>query len=348
MPLIAITKCYTTISNQALQVLSGCAPLDLKIELEIEVAKQIKIIKKEEIYEGFQNFDCEELMKPWDTISIGWIYFESPDTGHEIYTDGSKINNQVGAAYVYYYNGTETACLIRLGNQNTVFMAEVMAISSSIDYCIDKNIRNSKVIIDSRSTLMAIKSTEEKRRIIIETKKKLKLTKIHFQWVRAHNGTVGNERADALAKLAASKDQIYTEFGPSEAQVRYSGKVLLATKWQERWNNSAKGSWTKKFFKEAKFNRLHGDFYYNQVLTSHGVFGAHQERLFGKEGACPCGEQLETIEHILLKCKIWGKERDDWSKIWLQKDISDLVFYSPFKKSATDILKKLMSSRLTS
>ncbi|GBM36552.1 hypothetical protein AVEN_65083-1 [Araneus ventricosus] len=91
----------------------------------------------------------------------------------------------------------------------------------------------------------------------------------------------------------------YTEFGPSEAQVMYRGKVLLARKWQERWNNSAMGSWTKKFFEKVKFNRLYGDF--NQVLTSHGVFGAHQERLFGKEGGCPCGEQPETFEHILLK-----------------------------------------------
>ncbi|GBL96429.1 hypothetical protein AVEN_43740-1 [Araneus ventricosus] len=226
MPLIAITKCYTTVSNETLQVLSGCSPLDLKIELEIEVAKQIKIIKKEEIYEGFQNFYCEELMKPWDTISIGWIYFELSDAGHDIYTHGSKINNQVGVAYVHYYNGTETdSCLIRLGNQNTVFMAEVMAISRAIDYCIDKNIRNSKVITDSRSTLMAIESTEEKRRII-EIKKKLKLTKIQLQLARAHNGSVGNERADTLAKLAASKDQIDAEFGPSKAQVRYRGKVF--------------------------------------------------------------------------------------------------------------------------
>ncbi|GBN87256.1 hypothetical protein AVEN_168436-1, partial [Araneus ventricosus] len=128
-------------------------------------------------------------------------------------------------------------------------------------------------------------------------------------WVRAHNGTVGNERADALAKLAASKDQIDTEFCPSKAQVRYRGKVLLATTWQERLSNSAKGSWTRKFLKEVKFNRLYGGFYYNQVLKSHGVFGEHQARLFGKEGGCPCGERLETIEHILLKCKIWGKER---------------------------------------
>ncbi|GBL94963.1 hypothetical protein AVEN_187476-1 [Araneus ventricosus] len=132
------------------------------------------------------------------------------------------------------------------------------------------------------------------------------------------------------------------------SQVRYRGKVLLATKWQERWNNSAKASWTKKFFKEVKFSRLYGDFYYNQVLTSHGVFGALQKRLFGKEGGCPCGEQLETVEHILLRCKIWGKERDDWPKSWLQKDISDLVFYLPLKKGFIDILKKLMSSRLTS
>ncbi|GBL63492.1 hypothetical protein AVEN_48025-1 [Araneus ventricosus] len=98
-----------------------------------------------------------------------------------------------------------------------------MAISRTIDYSIDKNIRNSKVITDSRPTLMAIESTEEKKRIIIEIKKKLKLTRIQLQWDRADNGTVGNERADAPSKLAASKDQIDTEFGPSKAQVRNRG-----------------------------------------------------------------------------------------------------------------------------
>ncbi|GBM55531.1 hypothetical protein AVEN_16347-1 [Araneus ventricosus] len=107
-------------------------------------------------------------MKPWDTVSIGWIYFETSSTGHEIYTDGSKINNQVGEAYVHYDNGKETdSCLLRLGNQNTVFMAEVIIIYKEIDYCIDENIRNSRVFTDSRSALMAIESTEENRRIII-------------------------------------------------------------------------------------------------------------------------------------------------------------------------------------
>ncbi|GBM89133.1 hypothetical protein AVEN_140458-1 [Araneus ventricosus] len=66
---------------------------------------------------------------------------------------------------------------------------------------------------------MAIETTEENRRIIIEIKKKLKLTKMQFQWIRAHNETLGNERADALANLAACKDQIDTESGPSKAQV---------------------------------------------------------------------------------------------------------------------------------
>ncbi|GBN73867.1 hypothetical protein AVEN_150656-1 [Araneus ventricosus] len=175
---------------------------------------------------------------------------------------------------------------------------------------------------------MAIESTDEKRRIIIGIKKKLKLTKIQLQRVRTHNGTVGNERADALAKLAASKDQIDAEFGPSKAQVSLAKNGSCAIKPQPT-------------------NRLYGDFYYNQMLTSHGVFGVHQGRLFGKEGGCPCGE-LETIDHILLKCKILGEERDDWPKSWLQKDISDLVFHSPFKKGAIDILETLMSSRLTS
>ncbi|GBO01660.1 hypothetical protein AVEN_172215-1 [Araneus ventricosus] len=182
-------------------------------------------------------------------------------------------------------------------------MAEVM----SVDYCIDKNIRNSKVITDSRSTLMAIESTEEKRRIIIEIKKKLKLIKIQLQWVRAHNGTVGNERADALVKLAANKDKIEPNLVRKMLMLGIGARYYLLRNGKKDGIIQQRDHGLRNF--SVKFNGLYGDFYYKQALTSHGVFGAHQERLFGKEGGCPCGEQLETIEHILLKCKIWGKER---------------------------------------
>ncbi|GBN33288.1 hypothetical protein AVEN_124217-1 [Araneus ventricosus] len=38
--LIAITKSYKTVSNEALQILSGCTPLDLKIVTEIETTRE--------------------------------------------------------------------------------------------------------------------------------------------------------------------------------------------------------------------------------------------------------------------------------------------------------------------
>lgn len=54
---------------------------------------------------------------------------------NEIYTDGSKINNQVGSAMIVYKNKIKVfeRCF-RLNNEATVYMAEIHAIDRAIEY----------------------------------------------------------------------------------------------------------------------------------------------------------------------------------------------------------------------
>ncbi|GBM56948.1 hypothetical protein AVEN_82438-1 [Araneus ventricosus] len=61
--------------------------------------------------------------------------------------------------------------------------------------------------------------------------------------------------------------------------------------------------------------RLSADFYYNQIITGHGIFGAFQNRMFGKDCKCQCGED-ETIKHVLMECPVWAQQRDKLPKSW--------------------------------
>ncbi|GBM34475.1 hypothetical protein AVEN_209020-1 [Araneus ventricosus] len=89
--------------------------------------------------------------------------------------------------------------------------------------------------------------------------------------------------------------------------------------------------------------RLSADFYYNQIITGHGIFGTFQNRMFGKDCKCQCGED-ETIQHGLMECPVWAQQRDKLPKSWLVKEIHDLVHLPGFKTYAVNIVKSLFDS----
>ncbi|GBO45289.1 hypothetical protein AVEN_148130-1 [Araneus ventricosus] len=92
---------------------------------------------------------------------------------HYIFTDGSKIGNRVGAAFVHYANKQEiTKSQYRLADHNTVYMAEVFAIHKAIDYILDHD--DVKIVSDSKSALMTVESLSDNGEFIWQIKKRLK------------------------------------------------------------------------------------------------------------------------------------------------------------------------------
>ncbi|GBL86981.1 Retrovirus-related Pol polyprotein from type-1 retrotransposable element R1 [Araneus ventricosus] len=275
-PLIGITKTYSTVSNEALQVLAGCPPLDIKIAEEIEVLTRIKQVRREQEIGGLISFDYELKIKPWQLIRIIWEFFEEHENGHLIFTDGSKIGDKVGCAFVHYYDKMELQFQqYRVGVANTICMAEVTAIQKAIDYVIASGLVNMG-IVHSRSTLQTLESVVNRKVIIVDIKTKLQTYRndILLYWVKAHKGQWGNERF--LARSAAEKDVIDVEFFQSAGQLRNTSNQNIRENWQARWSNSRKRIWTRTFYEKVDTKRICGDFYFNQVLTSHGVFGSFQ------------------------------------------------------------------------
>ncbi|KAL1116400.1 hypothetical protein AAG570_004874 [Ranatra chinensis] len=79
----------------------------------------------------------------------------------------------------------------------------------------------------------------------------------------------------------------------------------IVGQWQERWNTSATGLWTKEFFPVVN-NKIRWKIIKDndlcQMITGHGDFHAYLHRFgFRDNPACVCGEP-ETPKHMIDEC----------------------------------------------
>ncbi|GBM66462.1 hypothetical protein AVEN_265932-1 [Araneus ventricosus] len=131
------------------------------------------------------------------------------------------------------------------------------------------------------------------------------------------------------------------EFFQSARQLRNTSNQNIRGNWQVRWSDSRKGTWTKKFYEKVDTKRICGDFYFNQVLAGHGVFGSFQGSMFGKPAECQCGQNIESLSHVILECELWRDLRSEWPKSWKNKDLKELVPIHEFRSQASAIVKAL-------
>ena len=123
----------------------------------------------------------------------------------QLYTDGSKMGNEVAAAVVHR-NVTKTN---RLQNKASIFRAELHAISLALSLIRRSKEKNFIIFSDSMSSLEAISGFKLEIDIvhnIIKDYTNLANTgkTIILCWIPSHVNTRGNERADTAAKSALS------------------------------------------------------------------------------------------------------------------------------------------------
>ena len=145
-------------------------------------------------------------------------YHEAQGSHDEVYIDGSKMNERVGAAAVinrHLQNG-ETTCRQlskRLPDNSTIFAAEATAISLALNYYQHMGPVHHDVVIysDSMSCLQAIEGENTENAFICHIMNLLwllsdKRTYVRFCWIPSHYGIEGNERVDQLAKETIDQD----------------------------------------------------------------------------------------------------------------------------------------------
>ena len=257
-------------------------------------------------------------------------------TGHCIYTDGSKLNGNVGAGWVISLNNTLVSeGSIKLPNHSSVYEAEVIAIIKAADdfeqSVINKGCKPSiaTFLVDNQSALMTLQKVKLKGRLpvkLVERIMKLETDhglEVRFQWVRSHVGTVGNELADCKAKEGTvSNTSIALDHSLTFVKAR--AKEIVTRKWHNIWNNLNDCRQSRQIisFTPDKSNR---DYILRStrtkcrkivaLATGHNNMAYHTfKRLVATNPefspCCRfCKEGLETSWHLLQECPVLDERR---------------------------------------
>jgi hypothetical protein len=137
---------------------------------------------------------------------------------------------------------------------------------------------------------------------------------VTFHWVKGHASLRGNERADYLAKTAASyiPTLAYNEIPINRR------KQLLEDHYSKLCNEiyvkSANASLTKLYIPTIS-HRLSlsrwPNFLLTQFLTNRGSFRSYLYKINkARSPNCNCPAKAEqTASHLLLECSLWSKDR---------------------------------------
>ena len=321
---LRIIKGYRTISTDCVLVLAGLLPINQVGKM----AANIYDIKTAERNED----EIDYIQKPATFLSSGHpahylniIGNCESDNEHtlEIYTDGSKINNKVGCAFVVLKQSTELYHKrIKLSSNCSVFQAELLAIKESLNWIVSQQ-TSAMILTDSRTALAVIKDKYSLNQLSVDIRLLLRQINTHicFKWIKGHSGILGNEIVDQLAKSSAESHITisYREVPLSYFKRTYLEKLIDL--WQTEWDLSKNGRFTYKHFISNIKQRMHckhsfTDFYSTQFLTNHGKFKQYLKRfnLIDHDTKCFCGDE-QTSDHLLFDCQRFTKERFDFTNL---------------------------------
>ena len=247
----------------------------------------------------------------------------------EVYTDGSKINERVGAAAVInrqFQNG-ETTCRQlskTLPNNSIIFSAETTAITLALDYYryMDPVKHDVVVYSDSMSCLQAIEGDDTENPLICHTMNLFwalsdKGTRVCFCWVPSHCGIEGNQIMDQLAKETLDHD-----IDPL-ATVHYADLKPVVNSYiqqevQIKWDVSIHGRdlYLSKptLGPPKKFKHLTRaeEVVITRLRIGHTKATKSHIMSRGPPTACQHCDQTLTIEHMLLECTVLQQIRDEY------------------------------------
>jgi ribonuclease HI len=143
----------------------------------------------------------------------------------------------------------------RLPDFCTVFQAEIYAIemaAKSLLMDVNESMRYLKFYTDLQAALMALNDRNTRHSCVNKAKIALnnlskKVRYLTIVWTKAHVGTVGNERADELAKNGTEGECII-EHGIPWTTVKSRAETYWRNMWDKEWEEYKYGRMTKQFF----------------------------------------------------------------------------------------------------
>ncbi|XP_023220580.1 uncharacterized protein LOC111622436 [Centruroides sculpturatus] len=301
--LIYITRAYSTTPNLSLQILARKPPIDKYIMSSASLwhLKRGRNINMDDLIINSRDLESSiplaSSRHPALPITIN--FYQPNHADLEIYTDGSKADLNVG-----------------LGAHFTILQAELFAISRAVAWS-SANYSNSTVAIisDSLSSITLLQNhSHHPIAYDIQNNISASNNSYYIRWTRAHQGTLGNERADALAKSASSDHDLPVAYNKlSIHSIKLILKDHLLTSWQ-RDRNERRHPTTHRLIPAIR-NFINSKWYcpnqrMSQFLTNHGGFHSYLARFHNTPNPnCSLCGVVDSSSHYLFECPALELER---------------------------------------
>ncbi|GBO03997.1 hypothetical protein AVEN_189596-1 [Araneus ventricosus] len=261
----------------------------------------------------FRSLDYQSSIHRYDSHPLSWRpiqFHKTTPLGFdiEVFTDGSKLNGQVGSSAVVFYNGSEIQHLMcRLPDHASVFDAEIRGLDMALTLVQGMEVWHPvRIYTDSLWLLQALAATITSHPAVWSLKQKsmelMEISRLDFHWVKAHVGVSGNELADKYAKRATTRPTIDLVVLKSVTNFKMEVQSELQYLWQARWMSSEKGRQTAQFFPMVDFEQKFYNHRITQLIKVHGRFPYYFKRFgISDNELCNCG-RLGDANHYFNDC----------------------------------------------
>lgn len=256
--------------------------------------------------------------------TINTLYPE--DDWLRIYTDGSRIEDCINSGAGVY--SRLFAFFSPVGRFRTAFDGEIEAIQIALSQLLCHLNHFTRVVIlsDSKAALQAINSTRVPTSVAIWNCQSLlrclsdNHKTIFLQWIPAHCGVEGNERADLLAKKGAAILQTANENVPFHNARLFVRSVFKTNLKRDLSARSSQRSWWKDVQKIPDYPRMKAVAEF-RLATGHDCLARHLHHIniLNSPNCMLCNLQQPMDSDHLRRCPALCS-KSMWERYWEARD----------------------------
>ena len=247
------------------------------------------------------------------------------------YTDGSRTEDGTGGGYIITTNNNDEIIhqySFKLPDYCTVFQAELTAISEASHYCNNNLVsKDIEFFSDSLSSLQSLRGTKVNSKTILSCHEAINSlasqNTVTLNWVPAHTGIWGNEKADELAKAGtASSNSVNGYLPQSFIKKSISDKVSKTCRdeWMKDPHEHTKmflGAQPDKNIAIMNHTMIKSRSRYRMamhLITGHSPLNIHLHRINRADSdICPkCLYDVEDVGHFLGRCPYYSQLRAEY------------------------------------
>ena len=232
-----------------------------------------------------------------------------------IYTDGSAddaVRDGGSGVYVRTPTGQTHTYERATGQRCSNFRAEVVALQLAAAHITEHSPDKAVILTDSKAALQALNSDSPDLAVCKLQRDLRQLPQQSttvLQWIPAHCGIPGNERADRLAKSGSKQPQ------PPVPTTYPEAKTLLKNKRKAEWKRRT-GDYNPTADPINNLQRSDQTTIF-RLRTGHCGLKSHLKRIgVANSAQCDCRAAEQTVHHVLQDCPLLDAQ---WTQAWLQE-----------------------------